>query len=264
MSAGKEAPLDKITGQTLPVYFTADEIDLKGRNHHPNHPNKRDEFADPIGRALRHSRVHWTPDRLHMGNVDGAYHDVFWGPWIAQDISTAGHKHLLTVLNLAQVVPRHAIELDGQGGFQEKYLNDKEHSFLSMPQITHIEGNSERQKQFNRFKIGHGLIDYALNQDLSNFITRKTQEKFTKAKNEAVVRELGNLIIHRAVEESVKPIEPIYQSAHNSGMVHRSESLRRVVRRFLPEHEFGSYYRKIRDLILMDANTSAGELPLAA
>lgn len=257
MSAELETPTDRITGFPLTVKVTPEQLSLKGRNHHPNHPNKRPDLANSIGRALRYSRVYWMPDVMHMGNRPGSYHDIFWGPWMDKELNDET-KHRMAVLNLAGVALREAIVLDGNGSYEVVGLTDKEHLFMASDQITTlIDGNGHKKQDIRKNLIGHAFVEYALEQESIDLLSGKQQERFLSVYSEATIMELGSLMIHRAVEESLGYIQPTYQEAKDAGMVNEPVDLKSLIKELLPEHEFGQYQELIRNKILANRELAA-------
>jgi hypothetical protein len=238
-------PVHKETGISYPVYVRPEDfIADKRRQHHTEHPSPRPELADYVGKALRISRTQELPDHLHMGYVEGAYHNVLWGP---EKLPQDPHgKMLKTLLLIGRVIPRQAMVLEPDG-YTVKELSDEEHAFLSHPEITHVEGRNNRKRQFVQRRIADALIKYAL-EDVNDLVSAKVRKDFLNTYDWHRERELGNLIINTAINEAIKPAIGPHEQARSDGMVDpRVLSLRSIVRNYTYKNDYRNYYGFIHE-----------------
>lgn len=246
MSELSFTPVDENTGVVCPVYVRPEDFtEHINRQHHKEHPSTRPELQDIYGRALRMSYTEQLPDQLHLSNYRLGYHKKLWGPETIPTNSLG--KMTKTFLHLGRVVPREAIIIT-DSGYELTTLTDDEHSFLSHPAVTHIEGNREIQRQYRKAALGHAIVLYALlEQELVDIASTKVQNEFVRTLDRARERELGNLMIRRAIEESIQPALPVYERAKELGMVDkRSISMRSVVRALTSDFYISNYYEILR------------------
>lgn len=265
----KYTPVHKETGLALPVLITPEDFTVKrSRQHHKEHPSTRAELQGYAGKALRYSVTQQIPNHMHMGGFEGSYHQLFWGAKVLPEDNRGKIKRAL--LNLV-VIPRQAIKLTGDG-YEEVELSDDEYSFISHPEITRIEGNSPKKRQFIQKEIGSAILKHSLEQVLAQFASQKEQYDFTKTLDIGRERELGNLIIRRAIDESIKPALETYEEAKLQGMVNpRRLGLRQIVRNFVPESDFSNYYefmrnqfRSVQEIGTVALQTEVDKVKLAA
>lgn len=263
-------PVHRETGIALSVLVKPEDfITHSQRQHHKEHPSDRDELQDYAGKALRYSYTQQLPDQLHMGHIPGGYHDIFWGPELTP-ITRQG-KITKTVLHIGKVIPREAIVLTGDG-YDIKLMDDDEHSFVSHPLLTHIEGRSLKKRQNIQQKIGYAILSSAIEDYDASSMTPSVRDEYVNTLNGYREKELGNQMIREAVEEAIRPAISVYEECKNEGMVDpRHLGLRTIVRNFIPENDFGNYYELLRQrlagqniLELNTLQTEVNELELAA
>ena len=239
---GEYTPVEPETGIALHIYVTPEDFAVrKNRQHHKEHPSRREELRDYAGRALRFSSTQQLPDHFHMGGYKGSYHNIFWGPEIMPQTSRA--KITKALLNVGRVIPREAIVLTGDG-WEKKSLSDKEHTFLSHPSLTHVEGRTERSRLSKQNRIGHALITFALEQELEDVASKKVKQEFLNTVDRKRERELGNFMIQSAVDQAISPVAVLYESAKKQGMVSSVHvGIREVLGNLItPAQDYPNYY----------------------
>lgn len=241
----KYTPTHTETGIALSVLVKPEDfISHKHRQHHKEHPSTRPELQDDAGRALRYSYTQQLPDQLHMGDIQGGYHSILWGP--EKTPSTRQAKITKTILHICRVVPREAIVLTGDD-YEIKVMDDDEHSFISHPLLTHVEGRTLRKRQYIQQRIGSAILSSAIEDYDASSMTSAVKDEYVNTLNGFRERELGNQMIREAVEEAIRPAISIYEECKREGMVDaRYLGVRAVVRNFIPENDFGNYYELLR------------------
>lgn len=263
-------PVHLETGLALPVLIKPKDFTIKhGRQHHKEHPKKRPELQGYAGKALRYSATQQIPNHMHMGKYEGSYHDLFWG--IEKLPKTRREKINRAILNLA-VIPREAIKLTGDG-YEVVELDNDDYDLICHPLVTHIEGNNPHKRHYAQQEIGGAVLRYALEeQDLSGLASLREKDTFLSTLDRNREKEIGNLIIRRAIEEALRPAFMAYEGAKQEGIANpRKLPLRALVRNFIPEEDFSNYYwllnKKLQteeDLIPIPLQTGVDEVKLVA
>lgn len=252
------APHDPLTGLPYPIFYTRHDYLLRKKNyHHLRHPKKarelgydayenddgeiryklsEDETRRIEGKALRYSYGQLTPIYLH-----DRYHDIFRGSNLPKSRAS---KFVGTLLPLAEVTPRTAIDLSTPGEFYLRDLTDDEYSFLAGRRRIYFEkarGGTELEAVAKRDVIGQFFASYAIEQSLS--LPVEMLEEFLHTKKQSVRRRLGREILNEAIGVSVAELVPLHAKAKDEGMAdQRIRSLGSIVRKFFPEKKFPDYY----------------------
>jgi hypothetical protein len=249
-------PVDSLTGIVRPIYVTPEHY--TGQNplgpdthfHHHVFNKRREELQDTAGKIVRRTYGQRLPKEMHMCDYSGSLHDIFRQP--EKIPQTKAEKHLMAMLHISKVIPRVSIDLVG-GSYKDRELNDQEHDFISSSRITNYEDSDKARGIYQKHKLGRFFLEYALEQDIHELVSRKERDRYLgarRAEDLARTRELGNLIICRAIDESIQPVRSIYIEAKNAGMVSpRQAGLRSSIYKFLPAHEFGSYYDQLEETL---------------
>lgn len=263
-------PLHTETGLALPVLIKPEDFTVKhGRQHHKEHPRKRPELQDYAGKALRYSATQQIPNHMHMGKYEGSYHDLFWG--IEKLPKTKREKINRAILNLA-VIPREAIKLTGDG-YELVELDNDDYDLICHPLVTHIEGSNPRKRHYTQQEIGGAVLRYAITeQDLTSLASQSERKSFLSTLDSSREREIGNMIIRRAIDEALRPAFTAYEEAKQNNMANpRKLPLRALVRNFIPEEDFSNYYwllskglQNVEDAPLATLQTEVDAVKLAA
>ncbi|MDB5160691.1 MAG: hypothetical protein JWO96_71 [Candidatus Saccharibacteria bacterium] len=261
-------PTDPLTGLARPIYITRDHFEdgdpygPETHFHHQNFPNCRKELQDLAGKVLKYSYGERLPEIMHYNVYPGSVHYFFDGPNLPQGVV---QKTNMAILAIAGARPRNAIELN-EDGYRDRLLTDEEHEFIS--RITGIEdGHKTRRAIFRKHRMGKFFIKHSLEQGGAELFSQREMSRFLRAKlnmDHARTRELGNLMIHRAVGEMIASVQPTYDAAKEQGMVSAVKpGLTASVHKFLPAHLFGEYYDDIQATIERDLELE-GAVLLAA
>lgn len=268
MTGYEYTPVDEETGLVLPVLVRPEDFIIrKSRQHHKEHPDSREELKDRAGRFLRFSATQLLPDHLHGSRYPGSYHDIFVGD---KNTPTDRQGKIYRGLLNMVIVPRTAIKLTGDG-YKPVSLTNKEHEFISHPQVTRIQGNSKFQRLAARDAMTDSLVRYAIDETLNGVVSHKASGKFLATLDKQRERELGNQFIYDAVDEAIRPATVTYELAKKSGMVSAKRiGLRATVRGLLSDAALGNYYELIRqkmenpEIIALPLQTGVEEVKLKA
>jgi hypothetical protein len=232
------------TGLPYHIYYGPEHLDLPSDIHHGNQGNRliRAMFPDIVANAYRASRVHRVPIELHGGVSSIGFHRKYADTDLALAVSGPNEK---ISLGISGVVPRHAYDMSSGEGVL-RYLNDEEYQFLTDPERTFVEGTHSKpsKREKHRLAIGHFYAHQALQHLMAQSeAAANIEEAFSG--DEAVVRELGNLVYRQSMDildDLLQPTMVIYAEAKKQDMVPAwSMEPHQAVREYLPRNRFGEY-----------------------
>jgi hypothetical protein len=219
--------------------------------HHPWSPNSDPALQGLAGRALRYSFGQDINRTLHC-----RYTSQFGGPLIPAD------KFQPIIWSLAGVLPREALFLPTDGGYERITLTNNEYSLLAS--TVHPEKHFHRKYGVARRRmIGRFFAWHILEQNLEGVISRVAVEQFLDRKTSDQRRkELGNQIITNLLNESVSDLTPTYQELNKEGYVapNRIKALGKAVRSFFTK----DYYQAYHDELAKNIESSSLQTSLVA
>lgn len=248
MAAETPTPTCEVTKLPLPVFHAEPPqgaLFVPTNFHHHFHPHYSPELENISGRAVRYSRGQTLPIWLHQN-----YHDIFTGPELPKKLED---KFRLTVLSCAGVVPRQAIDVSSDSGYDVIDLNNVQYELLASRSSIHIEEPTSQWRQlYVRKTIGKFFAAYAMKQDVEDIVSRRVIKEFLSPRtSEARKRELGSYIIRGTLEESVRPLVPFHHELQDEGYVQGSKTgkLKSVLRKFFTKNYFPDYHEEIARLL---------------
>ncbi len=220
-SRGLATPVDEQTGIPLPILpiLPSDQTSNTSFSdfHHHFHPERQLVPGGDAKLALRRSRGQDLPRWLHEH-----YHRYFAGPEIPKERSDIFRT---VVLACAGVVPKEALDFSNRksGPKVVRVTNDLVHKTIAKT-IKHEGLRRGSAGSYYRADIGIFFANYAIEQSLEDTISQSVIDEFLSTKKQARRKELGNLMIKKAILISIDPIVPVYADLRRDGLVHANNT----------------------------------------
>lgn len=248
-------PVDPETGvpHLLRIYDCA-PVSRHGATTNYDHswfPRRAEDLSDLGGRALRMSMGQQIPLAIH-DRKNKLFSSLSYLP------STDDEKFVAIVNGLSGMVPRTVVDL-GHGQDVESMLvqiGDEEFAYLTNRRRFYRESCfKDRPSQHRRNEIGRFFVRYALGTGLQEaipdslidqFLTLSEYRTYHGNESETVAlrcKELGNLIIKKAVERAARSVEPIQCELSARGVAAQPMAKPvSVIRKFIDNQKLPDYH----------------------
>jgi hypothetical protein len=202
---------------------------------HGNYPRMSRELRGIGGVAVRCSRGQDLPRWLHKRK-----HNVFLeGPMLPR---SAAAKYMSCVLACADFVPRQAIDLTCDGGYDIVEMSDAQIQEIAESRTVHVEdAHRSDGGRFCRNMIGKFFAYYAVSQNL-NHVSPHVIEQFLGTTDETRKKELGYLLLSESLDVAMQPVRQLRRDLKDQGLVQlRPRDPHDTVRKFFVKSRYPDY-----------------------
>lgn len=225
--------------------FTANErFSEREDYHHLWSPERHPLLQGLGGRALRYSLGEDINRSLH-----NRFNKTFEkGPILPE---TDDQRFVAILFGCADVLPRQAVHMPSDGGYEIVELSDEEHRYIGSrvypEKHFHQKYGFARRKSIGKFFASHVLsqtIDYGISDSkFEEFVDNRTSEHRRK--------ELGNQIITNVIGDSVSHLVPVHAELKQDGFVtdDRRYDLGKTVRSFFTKNYYQDYHQSLASVL---------------
>ena len=232
--------LPKELAEKRALFTPNDRLCEREDYHHLWSPEKHPVLQGLGGRALRYSLGEDINRSLH-----NRFNKVFEkGPLLPLN---EDERFVAVLFGCSDVLPRQAVHLPADGGYEIVDLNEEEHRYVGSK--VYPERHFHQKYGFARRRsIGKFFASYLLSQTLDFGLSGSRIDEFIDPKTEDGRRkELGNQIITNIIGDSVSHLMPVHAELRKDGFVtnEKTYDLGKTVRSFFTKNHYQDYHQAL-------------------